>query len=139
MDLRADFRRGELRGRASQSSPVPDHPALSEFRLPRARAAAPGPGAMALIRDLAIQGIEMLLVLLLAPALVGLVRKMKARLLRRRGAPVIQPYRDLLRLLRKDVVLAENASWLFRATPYLIFAAIWVAASLVPTFAAGLM
>jgi formate hydrogenlyase subunit 4 len=94
---------------------------------------------MALIRDLAIQGVEMLLVLLLAPALVGLIRKVKARLLRRRGAPIIQPYRDLLRLLRKEVVLAENASWLFRVTPYLIFAATWVAAALVPTFATGLL
>ena len=94
---------------------------------------------MALIRDLAIQGLQMLLVLVIAPALVGLVRKMKARLLRRRGAPIVQPYRDLLRLLRKDVVLAENASWLFRVTPYLIFAATWVATALVPTFATGLL
>ena len=94
---------------------------------------------MALIRDLAIQGVEMLLVLLLAPALVGLVRKVKARLLRRRGGPIVQPYRDLLRLLRKEIVLAENASWLFRVTPYLIFAATWVAAALVPTFATGLL
>ena len=67
------------------------------------------------------------------------MRKVKARLLRRRGPSVIQPYRDLLRLLRKEVVLAENASWLFRAAPYLIFAATWVAAALVPTFAAGLL
>ncbi len=81
----------------------------------------------------------MVLVLALAPALVGLVRKVKARLLRRRGPPILQPYRDLLRLLRKDVVLAENASWLFRVTPYLIFAATWVAATLVPTFATGLL
>ena len=94
---------------------------------------------MALIRDLAIQGVQMLLVLLLAPALVGLVRKMKGRLLRRRGAPIVQPYRDLMRLLRKEVVLAENASWLFRITPYLIFATTWVAAALVPTFATGLL
>jgi hypothetical protein len=43
------------------------------------------------------------------------------------------------RLLRKKVVLAENASWLFRVTPYVIFAATWVAAALVPTFATGLM
>jgi formate hydrogenlyase subunit 4 len=40
--------------------------------------------------------------------------------------------------MRKDVVLAENASWLFRAAPYIIFAATWVAAALVPTFAMGL-
>ena len=80
----------------------------------------------------------MAVVLLLAPLLTGLVRKVKARLLRRQGASVFQPYRDLVRLLRKEVVLAENASWLFRATPYLIFAATWVAAALVPTFATGL-
>ncbi|MGB8182600.1 MAG: NADH-quinone oxidoreductase subunit H, partial [Stellaceae bacterium] len=94
---------------------------------------------MALIHDLAVQFAQMLLVLLLAPGLVGLVRKCKARLTRHRGASIIQPYRDLLRLIRKEVVLAENASWLFRVTPYLIFAATWVAAALVPTFAAGLL
>jgi formate hydrogenlyase subunit 4 len=93
---------------------------------------------MAMIVDLANQGAQMLLVLLLAPLLTGIVRKAKARLLRRRGPSVIQPYRDLLRLLRKEAVLADNASWLFRAAPYLIFAATWVAAVLVPTYASGL-
>ena len=77
---------------------------------------------MALIRDFISQGAQMLLVLLLAPLLTGFVRKMKARLLRRHGPPLLQPYRDLIRLMRKDVVLAENASWLFRVIPYLIFA-----------------
>jgi formate hydrogenlyase subunit 4 len=91
------------------------------------------------IQGLIVQGAQMALVLLLAPLLTGWVRKVKARLLRRRGPSVLQPYRDLLRLLRKEVVLAENASWLFRVTPYLIFAATWVAAALVPTFAAGLV
>jgi len=81
----------------------------------------------------------MLLVLSLAPLFTGFVRKAKARLLRRRGPPLIQPYRDLIRLIRKDVVLAESASWLFRAVPYLVFAATWVAASLVPTFRTGLL
>lgn len=94
---------------------------------------------MAVILDLLVQAIQMSVVLLLAPLLTGIVRKVKARLTRRQGASVIQPYRDLLRLLRKEVVLAENASWLFRATPYLIFAATWVAAALVPTFATGLV
>jgi formate hydrogenlyase subunit 4 len=81
----------------------------------------------------------MVLVLLLAPALTGLVRKGKARLLGRRGPPVLQPYREILRLLRKEAVVAESASWVFRAAPYVIFAAVWVAASLVPTFASGLI
>lgn len=89
--------------------------------------------------DYLVQGIEMALVLALAPLVTGLVRKIKARLLRRRGPPLLQPYRNLIRLMRKDAVLAANASWLFRVAPYLIFAATWVAAALVPTFATGLM
>jgi formate hydrogenlyase subunit 4 len=94
---------------------------------------------MAVILGFAVQGVQMLLVLLLAPGLTGFVRKVKARLLRRQGPPLMQPYRDLARLMRKDVVLAENASGLFRVIPYLIFAATWVAAALVPTFKTGLM
>lgn len=92
-----------------------------------------------ILLELLVQGVQMALVLALAPLLTGFVRKVKARLLRRRGPPLLQPYRDLLRLLRKEVVLAENASWLFRVAPYMIFAATWVAAALVPTFATGLL
>jgi formate hydrogenlyase subunit 4 len=94
---------------------------------------------MALIRDLAFQGTQMLLVLVLSPLLAGFVRKVKARLLRRQGPSLLQPYRDLNRLLRKEVVLAESASWLFRVIPYIVFAGTWVAASLVPTFRSGLL
>jgi formate hydrogenlyase subunit 4 len=94
---------------------------------------------MVLISDLLVQAFQMALVVLLAPLLTGFIRKLKARLLRRRGPSMLQPYRDLLRLLRKEVVLADNASWLFRATPYLIFAATWVAAAIIPTFATGLI
>ncbi len=93
---------------------------------------------MVLIGGLLMQGVQMFLVLALAPLLLGFTRRVKASLLRRKGPPLIQPYRDLLRLLRKEVVLAENASWLFRSAPYMIFAATWVAAALVPTFATGL-
>ncbi len=93
---------------------------------------------MGLIRELAVQGAQMILVLALAPLLLGWTRKVKARLLDRRGPPLFQPYRDLLRLVRKEAVIAENASWLFRSAPYVIFAATWVAAALVPTFATGL-
>jgi formate hydrogenlyase subunit 4 len=89
--------------------------------------------------DALVQLGQLVLVLLLAPLLTGYVRKVKSRLLRREGPPIIQPYRDLLKLLRKEVVLAENASWLFRVAPYVIFATTWVAAALVPTFATGLV
>ena len=91
-----------------------------------------------MIPGFAVQIAQVALVLVCAPLLTGLVRKVKARLLRRQGPPVLQPYRDLVRLARKEVVLAHNASWLFRVTPYVLFAATWVAAALVPTFAMGL-
>jgi formate hydrogenlyase subunit 4 len=93
---------------------------------------------MALSDALLVQIAQGVLVLLLAPLATGIVRKTKARLLLRRGASIFQPYRDLLRLLRKESVLAENASWLFRTAPFLVFAITWVAAWLVPTFASGL-
>jgi formate hydrogenlyase subunit 4 len=94
---------------------------------------------MVVISALLVQTFQMAFVVLLAPLLTGFIRLIKARLLRRRGPPMIQPYRDILRLLRKEVVLAENASWLFRVTPYLIFAVTWVAAAIIPTFATGLI
>ncbi len=94
---------------------------------------------MAIVLDAVVQLCQMLVVLALAPLLTGYVRKLKAHLLRRRGPPLLQPYRDLLRLIRKDVVLAHSASWVFRVAPYIVFATTWVAATLVPTFATGLI
>ncbi len=93
---------------------------------------------MELIVNLLLQGLQMMLVLLVAPALMGIVQKVRARLLMHQGAPIWQPYADLWRLMRKEALVAHNASWLFRAAPYLIFAAVWVAAALVPVFATGL-
>jgi formate hydrogenlyase subunit 4 len=94
---------------------------------------------MALIHDALVQLAQLVLVLVLAPLLTGYVRKVKAYLLRRRGPPLLQVYRDLLKLIRKEAVLAENASWVFRTAPYLIWATTLIAASLVPTFATGLL
>lgn len=93
---------------------------------------------MELIRAILVQLAQLLLLLAIAPALTGFIRSVKAHLLRRRGPPVLQPYRDLLKLIRKEVVLAQNASWVYRVAPYVIFATTLVAASLVPTFATGL-
>jgi formate hydrogenlyase subunit 4 len=87
---------------------------------------------MGLITALALQGAQSLLLFGLAPLVTGIVRKTKARLLLRRGASIFQPYRDLARLFRKESVLAHNASWLFRAAPYLVLAFTWVAATAIP-------
>jgi formate hydrogenlyase subunit 4 len=94
---------------------------------------------MALMVDLLLQAVQMILVVVIAPAVLGVTRKVKARLLRRVGPPVLQPYFDLWKLMHKEAVLAHNASWVYRGAPYLIFAATWVAAALVPSYATGLL
>jgi len=73
-----------------------------------------------------------------APLLAGWVKRVKCHMQNRAAPPLWQPYRDLAKLLRKDVVLAENASWLFRATPYVVFGAMLLAAAVVPLVAVDL-
>ncbi len=75
---------------------------------------------------------QAVLMLLAAPLAAGLIKKIKARLQNRRGASVFQPYRDLMKLFGKEVLLADNASWLFRFAPYIIFTSTAMAASVVP-------
>ncbi len=94
---------------------------------------------MNLLVDLVFQLVQMGLVIAIAPLLTGLVRLAKSRLLRRLGPPIWQPYLDLARLARKEAIVADSATWLFRFVPYLVFASTWVAAALVPTFATGLL
>jgi len=75
---------------------------------------------------------EALFALALAPGLVGLIRWIKARLQSRLGPPPWQPYHELRKLLRKEVVVSHNASWLFRAAPYVVAASTLAVAFLVP-------
>ncbi len=94
---------------------------------------------MALIYEFFLQGVQMFLVIAIAPLVLGVTRKVKARLLRRIGPPVLQAYRDIWKLMHKEAVLAHNASWIYRVAPYFIFAVTWVAATLIPTYATGLL
>ena len=74
----------------------------------------------------------------LAPLLIGWVRKVKARLQNRRGAPILQPYSDLRKLLIKEIRVPHTASPLFRMAPYIVFVATWLAAATVPLVALDL-
>jgi formate hydrogenlyase subunit 4 len=85
------------------------------------------------------QILQTLIAVGMAPLVTGYVRFLKARMNGRQGPSPLQPYRDIARLLRKELVLAENASWLFRIAPYLIFGFTWMAASLVPGFTTNLV
>jgi formate hydrogenlyase subunit 4 len=82
--------------------------------------------------------LHLLLMLAAAPLVVGLIRRVKARMTGRAGPPLLQPWRDLARLLRKQPVVADGTSWLFRATPATLLAATLAAAALVPSFALGM-
>ncbi len=85
-----------------------------------------------------INVVETALALLLAPGLVGTIRWLKARLQNRRGAPAWQPYLELRKLFAKEVVVSRNASWLFRAAPFVVFAATVAVTLLVPFLAVTL-
>jgi len=78
---------------------------------------------------------QMLVLLAVAPFIVGLIRKVKARLQCRRGASPFQPYADLAKLFRKEPVVSTTTSWIFTATPYILFASTLAAGLLVPIFA----
>jgi formate hydrogenlyase subunit 4 len=75
----------------------------------------------------------------LAPLLMGVVTKFRARLLGRRGPPLLQPYRDLRKLLLKTPLIPDTATELYKIWPFVAFAAIAAAAMLVPGFALDLL
>jgi len=80
--------------------------------------------------------IQTILLLALAPLCSGLIKNWKAKLQNRRGPRPWQPYFDLLKFLRKDMVISEHASWIFSVTPYVMFLTALAAGLLVPMFAA---
>ncbi|MGB9609581.1 MAG: respiratory chain complex I subunit 1 family protein [Bryobacteraceae bacterium] len=81
--------------------------------------------------------VQTLLLLAGGPFISGLIRTAKARLQTRRGPSLLQPYRDLARLLRKGMVIPETASFIFVAAPFILFATTLLAGLLVPTVTAS--
>ena len=72
------------------------------------------------------------LLLALAPLISGCIRNWKARLQNRRGPRVVQPYFDLIKFLRKDMVISEHASWVFSAAPFVVFITALLVGLMVP-------
>jgi formate hydrogenlyase subunit 4 len=81
--------------------------------------------------------VQALGLLALAPLLKTVIKKMKAVLQNRQGPPLLQGYYDLAKLLRKEPVRSETASWIFVAGPRVYFAAALAATTLVPTIVAA--
>jgi formate hydrogenlyase subunit 4 len=84
------------------------------------------------------QLLQLAVALLLAPLLVGWVNQCRAWLSNRSAPPLLLPYRMIRKLFHKDAVVAENASPIFRITPYVVFGAMALAAAIVPSLATDL-
>ena len=76
--------------------------------------------------------LNMLFVLLISPLFISLIKKVKAHAQKRRGPPLLQTYRNLAKLLKKETVYSENSSWIMRVTPLVNVAALLVASLFVP-------
>ena len=84
------------------------------------------------------QLLQLSLALALAPLLLGWVNQCRAWLANRSAPPLLLPYRTIRKLFHKDAVVAENASPVFRITPYIVFSAMALAAAIVPSLATDL-
>ncbi len=79
-----------------------------------------------------IQVLQSLVVLAAAPLYAGLLARAEAVVASRRGPSVLQPYRDLVKLLRKGSAISDQASWVFRVTPFVTFACYLTVSVIVP-------
>ena len=105
-----------------------EHTGLPHLHLRHAVAAA---AVCAMSAFLAVI-LQTLLLLALAPLISGCIRNWKAKLQNRRGPRIWQPYYDLVKFLRKDMVISEHASWIFRAMPYVLFTSTLLAGLMMP-------
>ena len=76
--------------------------------------------------------LQFLIIVLFSPLLNGIIKKIKATMQGRVGPGIFQPYYDLIRLFRKDMVVSAVASWIFKATPYIVMTSVIAASMLVP-------
>lgn len=83
-------------------------------------------------RSIGFNLLQVLFVVALAPLVSGVLSRLKEIVQSRRGPSVLQPYRDLRKLFNKDEVVSEQASWIFRFTPYVVFIAPIFVTTLIP-------
>ena len=95
------------------------------------------PAISDVLRALSLSVLQAAGMLAIAPLLKGAIKKMKARLQSRQGPPLLQVYYDLAKLLLKEPVRSETASWIYVAGPRVYFAAVVAATTLVPVLVAA--
>ncbi len=74
-----------------------------------------------MISRLVFNVLQVAVVVIFAPLAAGVLNRVKERIQAKQGPSIFQPYRDIWKLFHKDQVISEDASWIFRATPYMVF------------------
>ena len=87
---------------------------------------------MPILPDWAVQTLQVVTILILAPLVSGIIARVEAIIQQRQGPRILQPYYDILKLLRKETVLPAPAGPVFRAAPYVSFAAFATVPLLIP-------
>lgn len=85
-----------------------------------------------MITSIILPILQIIVITSFSPLVKGFINKVEARLQSRQGPSLFQPYYNLFKLLRKDAVVSDTASWIFRTTPYITFVSILIIAALVP-------
>jgi formate hydrogenlyase subunit 4 len=75
-------------------------------------------------------------ILFVSPLIAGILNQLKEIVQSKRGPSILQPYRDLWKLFHKDQILSARSSWVFRATPYVVFVTPIFVALLIPVLTA---
>jgi formate hydrogenlyase subunit 4 len=88
--------------------------------------------------EIITQLLEVIAALAAAPLFLGWINQCRAWLQNRSAPSLWLPYRGIRKLFHKDAVIAENASPLFRVSPYVVFGAMTVAAAIIPSMGTGL-
>ena len=87
---------------------------------------------MTTIEFIAIGVLQALLVLLCAPLYSGLSRVLRAKMHNRRGPSIFQNYRDIAKLMKRQMVVSEQANWIFKFTPYFSMGAMLLLSMIIP-------
>jgi len=75
---------------------------------------------------------QVIFILLIAPFFTGVITKLKSKVQHKIGASVFQPYYDLIKLFKKDLVVSSTSSWIYNIAPYIYFITSLVAVSCLP-------
>lgn len=86
------------------------------------------------VSDILIGFIQFMIIIILAPLLTGIMRKIKAITQKRVGSSIFQTYFDILKLMKKNEVISQEVSWIFRFSPWIIFSSTLVVAFFIPIF-----